>query len=57
MRYPGLSECGADLLRCPHAMYPITAVHSEDSLCTRDAEDDLIAVLGPLAVKVTGARY
>jgi aryl-alcohol dehydrogenase-like predicted oxidoreductase len=38
VRYLGLSEVSADLLRRAHAVHPITAVQSEYSLWTRDAE-------------------
>jgi aryl-alcohol dehydrogenase-like predicted oxidoreductase len=38
VRYLGLSEVSADLLRRAHAVHPITAVQSEYSLWTRDTE-------------------
>jgi len=38
VRYLGLSEVSADLLRRAHSVHPITAVQSEYSLWTRDAE-------------------
>jgi aryl-alcohol dehydrogenase-like predicted oxidoreductase len=38
VRYLGLSEVSADLLRRAHAVHPITAVQSEYSLWTRDVE-------------------
>ena len=38
VRYLGLSEVTAELLRRAHAVHPITAVQSEYSLWTRDAE-------------------
>jgi len=39
VRYLGLSEVSADLLRRAHAVHPIAAVQSEYSLWTRDVED------------------
>ena len=38
VRYLGLSEVSAELLRRAHGVHPITAVQSEYSLWTRDAE-------------------
>lgn len=38
VRYLGLSEVNADLLRRAHAVHPIAAVQSEYSLWTRDVE-------------------
>lgn len=38
VRYLGLSEVSADLLRRAHAVHPIAAVQSEYSLWTRDVE-------------------
>jgi aryl-alcohol dehydrogenase-like predicted oxidoreductase len=39
VRYLGLSEVSAELLRRAHAVHPIAAVQSEYSLWTRDVED------------------
>ncbi|MCV7433691.1 aldo/keto reductase [Mycolicibacterium bacteremicum] len=39
VRYLGLSEVSADLLRRAHAVHPIAAVQSEYSLWTRDVEE------------------
>jgi aryl-alcohol dehydrogenase-like predicted oxidoreductase len=39
VRYLGLSEVGADLLRRAHAVHPIAAVQSEYSLWTREVEE------------------
>jgi aryl-alcohol dehydrogenase-like predicted oxidoreductase len=41
VRYLGLSEVDADLLRRAHAVHPITALQSEYSVWTRDVEDVL----------------
>jgi aryl-alcohol dehydrogenase-like predicted oxidoreductase len=38
VRYLGVSEFDADLIRRAHAVHPITALQSEYSLCTRDVE-------------------
>src|SRR5213596_3379390 len=40
VRYIGLSEAGARTLRRAHAVYPITALETEYSLWTRDAEKE-----------------
>src|SRR6201993_555267 len=45
IRYIGLSEVGANTIRCAHAVHPITAVQSEYSLWTRDPEDGVLDVL------------
>src|ERR1700691_5832623 len=43
VRYLGLSEAGVATIRRAHATYPITALQSEYSLWTRDAEDGILA--------------
>jgi aryl-alcohol dehydrogenase-like predicted oxidoreductase len=50
VRYLGLSEVTGDLLRRAYAVHPITAVQSEYSLWTRDAEADSIDVMRELGV-------
>src|SRR3984885_1951695 len=50
VRYLGLSECSADLLRRAFAVHPITAVQSEYSLWTRDVEDGVIGAMRELGV-------
>jgi aryl-alcohol dehydrogenase-like predicted oxidoreductase len=45
VRYLGLSEVNSDLLRRACAVHPITAVQSEYSLWTRDAENDVLDAL------------
>ena len=42
MRYLGLSEASAATIRRAHATHPITAVHSQYSLWTRDPEDEVL---------------
>ena len=46
----GLSEVSADTLRRAHAVHPITAVHSEYSLWSRDPEQGLLATCRELGV-------
>jgi aryl-alcohol dehydrogenase-like predicted oxidoreductase len=50
IRYIGLSEVGANTIRCAHAVHPITAVQSEYSLWTRDPEDGVLDVLRELGI-------
>ncbi len=50
VRYLGLSEVNSDLLRRACAVHPITAVQSEYSLWTRDAETEVLAALRELNV-------
>ena len=50
VRYLGLSEVNDDLLRRAFAVHPITAVQSEYSLWTRDAETDVLDALRELGV-------
>ena len=50
VRYLGLSEVTGDLLRRAHAVHPITAVQSEYSLWTRDAETDAMDAMRELGV-------
>ena len=49
VRYLGLSEVDADLLRRAHAVHPIAAVQSEYSLWTRDVEQ-ITPVMAELGV-------
>jgi aryl-alcohol dehydrogenase-like predicted oxidoreductase len=46
----GLSEVSAATLRRAHKVYPITAVQSEYSLWSRDAEDEILAACKELGV-------
>ena len=50
VRHLGLSEVDDELLRRAHAVHPITAVQSEYSLWTRDAETTVLAALRELGV-------
>ena len=50
VRHLGLSEVSASTLRRAHAVHPITAVQTEYSLFSRDAEDALLPTLRELGV-------
>ena len=44
IKYIGLSEVSASLIRRAHAVHPITAIQLEWSLWTRDVEEEVIPV-------------
>src|SRR5437660_5722677 len=50
VRYLGLSEAGADMIRRAHAVHPITALQSEYSLWTRDPEEEVLGVCRELGI-------
>ncbi|MBP1972258.1 aryl-alcohol dehydrogenase-like predicted oxidoreductase [Cohnella thailandensis] len=50
IRYIGLSEAPADLIRRAHAVHPITAVETEFSLWSREVEDEVLPVLKELGI-------
>ena len=50
VRYLGLSEAGAETIRRAHAVHPISALESEYSLWTRDAEQELLPTCQALAI-------
>jgi len=50
VRYIGLSEAGARTLRRAHAVYPITALETEYSLWTRDAEKEWLPTCRELGI-------
>ncbi|HEU4539797.1 MAG TPA: aldo/keto reductase [Jiangellaceae bacterium] len=50
VRHIGLSEAGVNTIRCAHAVHPITALHSEYSLWTRDPEQAVLPVLRELGI-------
>jgi len=50
VRYFGLSEAGAKTIRRAHAVQPVTAVQSEYSLWTRDAEVEVLPTLEELGI-------
>jgi len=49
-RYLGLSEAGVKTIRHAHATYPITALQSEYSLCTRDPEGEILSACRELGI-------
>src|SRR5437016_228886 len=50
VRYIGLSEAGPATIRRAHAVYPLTALQTEYSLWTRDAEAELLPLLRELGI-------
>ena len=50
VRYLGLSEAGPDTIRRAHATYPISALQTEYSLWTRDAEAELLPLCRELGI-------
>jgi aryl-alcohol dehydrogenase-like predicted oxidoreductase len=50
VRFLGLSEVGSKTIRRAHAVHPITALQTEYSLWTRDAEGDILATCRDLGI-------
>lgn len=50
VRYLGLSEAGPGTIRRAHAVHPITALQSEYSLWTRDAEAEVLPTIRALGI-------
>jgi len=50
IRYIGLSEAPADLIRRAHAVHPLSAVQTEYSLWSREVEDEVLPVLRELGI-------
>lgn len=50
VRHIGLSEAGEQTIRRAHAVYPITAVQTEYSLWSRDAEKEIVPTLEELGI-------
>ncbi|BBI33465.1 oxidoreductase [Cohnella abietis] len=50
IRYIGLSEAPADIIRRAHTIHPITAVETEYSLWSREVEDEVLPVLKELGI-------
>jgi aryl-alcohol dehydrogenase-like predicted oxidoreductase len=50
VRHLGLSEASVETIRRAHAVHPITALQSEYSLWTRDAEDEILPTLRELGI-------
>ena len=56
VRYLGVSEVGADLLRRAHAVHPVTALEIEYSLASRFIEPEILPVARELGVGVVAYR-
>ena len=56
VRYLGVSEVGADLLRRAHAVHPVTAIEIEYSLACRFIEADILPTARELGVGVVPYR-
>jgi aryl-alcohol dehydrogenase-like predicted oxidoreductase len=50
VRYIGLSEAGSATIRRAHAVHPLSAVQSEYSLFTRDAEESVLPTMRELSI-------
>ena len=50
IRFLGLSEAGAQTIRTAHAVHPITAIQTELSLWSRDAETDILPTVRELGI-------
>ena len=50
VRFLGLSEASAEMIRRAHAVHPITALQSEYSLWTRDPEEEVLPVCRELGI-------
>ncbi|HTR41186.1 MAG TPA: aldo/keto reductase [Pseudomonadales bacterium] len=50
VRYLGLSEAGAQTIRRAHAVHPISALQTEYSLWTRDAEEKILPTCRELGI-------
>ncbi|MGA5691809.1 aldo/keto reductase [Cytobacillus pseudoceanisediminis] len=50
IRYIGLSEAPAEIIRRAHAAHPITAVETEFSLWSREVEDEILPLLKDLGI-------
>ncbi len=46
----GLSEAGAQTIRCAHAVHPVTAIQSEYSIWTRDPEAEVLPACEELGI-------
>jgi len=50
VKYLGLSEAAAETIRRAHEVHPITALQTEYSLWSRDAEDDVLPTVRELGI-------
>src|SRR5207302_2115918 len=55
VRFLGLSEAGAETIRRAHAIHPITALQSEDSLWTRDPVKEVLGVWAELGISLVAS--
>jgi aryl-alcohol dehydrogenase-like predicted oxidoreductase len=49
-KYLGLSEAGPETIRRAHAVHPVSALQTEYSLWSRDAEEDLLPLCAELGI-------
>lgn len=49
-RFLGLSEAGAQTIKCAHRTHPIAALQTEYSLWTRDVEDEILPLTRELGI-------
>ena len=56
VRYLGVSEVGADLLRRAHAVHPVTALEIEYSLASRFIESEILPAARELGIGVVAYR-
>ena len=56
VRYLGVSEVGADMLRRAHSIHPVTALEIEYSLASRFIEPDILPVARELGVGIVAYR-
>lgn len=56
VRYLGVSEVGADLLRRAHAVHPVTALEIEYSLASRFIEQEILPTARELGVGIVAYR-
>src|SRR5271163_2624158 len=50
VRYLGLSEAGAQTIRRAHSVHPISALQTEYSLWSREAEDEILSTVRELGI-------
>lgn len=56
VRYLGVSEVGADALRCAHNVHPVTALEIEYSLACRFIEPKILPVVRELGIGIVAYR-
>src|SRR5260370_18980249 len=50
VKHFGMSEAGAETIRKAHAVQPVAALQSEDSMCGREPEKDILPTLEELGI-------